>query len=929
MGFEVGDVDMTTNFRCNNCTFETSSEEIFEIHRNDFCLHRMKGSNSEEALQSTKMEVKDIDFALGANKNNETAKRSRGLKKMKEDGMAFKAKLLEQKNSKLHMKNLTLKKTIEDQKKLLFGLGGSDPQQSHSQKSQESEYQQSLDLKMTTPAIQISPEHMEAIAELSLSSLVLGDYLVIVKSDFDLVISEEPYLALMLLLNTRTGKYIARIWNQTVSTGILSSADQLRVACVKHFEHRPCMGCPLSDNEHEETGSDLLTSHTPIPSTFSKSCLRVLGKDVSKESLSCSECLRLNHSLNPAEFKIEDTGLETDFKEECREVEEENFSLKSFHSEETAGLILKDNIKTENADTVEESLKVMQSRRGFPKKCPFCEKIINSHTPYLRHMKYQHNWGSFTCSKCKFKAHFAKDLIEHMKHQNHIDEPVVICPCCKENVDMTEIVTHYIKCLVIMKKEQRKRWNEAENDRNKKARREWEEENLPVTSCQSDETTDLTQEDNIQMETVSTIKKSQNVPPSQKGFPKKCSFCEKVLQNYRAYLRHMRFEHNSGSFNCLKCSFRASFANNIVEHMKEQNHIDEPVVRCPCCKDKIDMSEIVTHYEKCLAILKKEQRRRGTKRIGENGEVGASKKKARIFPRKCSFCVKVLQNESTYRRHIRFIHQGGIFFCLKCKIKASFAKDLIRHMEEEKHTDEPFVICPQCSDKYHMNDIVDHYEFCIKKFYKKLQAAGTDKMCQTCGKTFARTGYNQHLKVHLRENVGQGEESPASMTRVLFYYCDKCGKRFNSREYLKKHIQVEHEKKEYECKTCKQTFKTYGLMGRHERKEHSTDEKYNCKYCGKRFGETAALKSHVTNNHEAPQFKCQYCGKMFKWKNILEAHERIHTGEKPFPCSMCASSFTREGGLAQHMRGVHKIAKRGGQVGWVKYGKAKQGESLE
>ena len=57
MGFEDGDVHMTTNLRCSNCTFVTSSEEIFEIHRNDFCLHGMKDSNSEEAMQSMKMEV--------------------------------------------------------------------------------------------------------------------------------------------------------------------------------------------------------------------------------------------------------------------------------------------------------------------------------------------------------------------------------------------------------------------------------------------------------------------------------------------------------------------------------------------------------------------------------------------------------------------------------------------------------------------------------------------------------------------------------------------------------------------------------------------------------------------------------------------------------------------------------------------------------
>ena len=578
---------------------------------------QIKCTNSEEALLDMNVEVKVTDFDLHAHsenreRNSEAVKRSRDPKKMKEEGMAFKAKLLEQENSKLRMKNFTLKKTIEDQKNLLFSLHGSDTKQSQqTQQSQESQ----LSLCLQT-------EYMDVISELTLSSLVLGDYLVIVKSDFDLVVSEEPYLALMLLLNTRTGKYIARIWNQTISTGILSSVEQLKVACIKHFEHRPCMGCPVPETEDEKTGDDFFIYPTPVPTKFSKSCLKVLSKDVCNEIVSCSECLRLNHSLNPAEFKIEATGLETDFKEECREVEEENFSVTSNQSDETTGLTQEDKIQTETASTVEESQRVLQSRQGFPKKCSLCKKVINSY---------------------------------------------------------------------------------------------W-----------------------------------------------------------------------------------------------------------------------------------------------------------------------------TYRKHIRCIHYGGSFTCLTCKIKASFAKDLIRHMEEEEHTDDPFVICPQCSDKYHMKDIVTHYEGCMKSFNTK-------------------------------------SWTTASTTIVLYHYCDKCGKRFTRGSSLNTHIQVEHEKKEYECKTCKQTFKTSNKRNSHQIIEHSTDEKYNCKYCGKRFGVISKLQRHVTNNHEAPQFKCQYCGKMFKRENILEAHERMHTGEKPFPCSICGSSFTSERGLTQHMKGVHKIAKRGGQVGWVTYGKAKQG----
>ena len=34
------------------------------------------------------------------------------------------------------------------------------------------------------------------------------------KSDFDVIVSEEPYHALALLLNMQSGRVIARIWNK-------------------------------------------------------------------------------------------------------------------------------------------------------------------------------------------------------------------------------------------------------------------------------------------------------------------------------------------------------------------------------------------------------------------------------------------------------------------------------------------------------------------------------------------------------------------------------------------------------------------------------------------------------------------------------------------------------------------------------------------
>ena len=167
-------------------------------------------------------------------------------------------------------------------------FGCNESQQSHSKSP-------SLNLETALKSTELSPEHLSVIREMSLSSFVLGDYLVIVKSDFDLVLSNEPYLALMLLLNRVTGKYIARIWNRTVFTGTISSVDQLRAVCMEHFEHMPCLGLPFAKSELEEADFDFMVSHAPVLCKVSKSCLKVMSKHARSQVRSCSECLKLKH----------------------------------------------------------------------------------------------------------------------------------------------------------------------------------------------------------------------------------------------------------------------------------------------------------------------------------------------------------------------------------------------------------------------------------------------------------------------------------------------------------------------------------------------------------------------------------------------------------------------------------------------------------
>ena len=132
----------------------------------------------------------------------------------------------------------------------------------------------------------------EILSDLSLTSVQFGDYLLVMNSDFDMIISEEPYHALTFLFDTSSWKYMARIWNSTVATGITTTPREFHDVCQDHFtERRLCLG--LLEEESASDRHSILISQTPVPRIVAKTCLGSLSIDDDNNVYSCSECVKL------------------------------------------------------------------------------------------------------------------------------------------------------------------------------------------------------------------------------------------------------------------------------------------------------------------------------------------------------------------------------------------------------------------------------------------------------------------------------------------------------------------------------------------------------------------------------------------------------------------------------------------------------------
>ena len=84
------------------------------------------------------------------------------------------------------------------------------------------------------------------LASLSLTSVTFGRFLLVMRSECDVIIAGEPYVALMLWLDVQTGKFITRVWNQSISTGDAATLDQFVEACQTHFGQGKFNGSPVS-----------------------------------------------------------------------------------------------------------------------------------------------------------------------------------------------------------------------------------------------------------------------------------------------------------------------------------------------------------------------------------------------------------------------------------------------------------------------------------------------------------------------------------------------------------------------------------------------------------------------------------------------------------------------------------------------------------
>lgn len=101
-------------------------------------------------------------------------------------------------------------------------------------------------------------------------------------------------------------------------------------------------------------------------------------------------------------------------------------------------------------------------------------------------------------------------------------------------------------------------------------------------------------------------------------------------------------------------------------------------------------------------------------------------------------------------------------------------------------------------------------------------------------------------QVHYRSNK--------KIIKLRSYFCEQCGRHFNDKANLNRHLQRHLGVKKFECQECGHKDYSQHLINLHTRIQHHGEKPYACKYCGNRFANSMARL-----RHQRSQMLKSYC----------------------------------------------------------------------
>ncbi|XP_056640202.1 zinc finger protein 23-like [Diorhabda sublineata] len=344
----------------------------------------------------------------------------------------------------------------------------------------------------------------------------------------------------------------------------------------------------------------------------------------------------------------------------------------------------------------------------------------------------------------------------------------------------------------------------------------------------------------------------------------------------------------------------------------------EYIATCNICKKELGFRSTTSNLKKHL-----DRKHPNVKMKNEDDEEKKNTPEVRV-----KTCLVCLQNDQTEPREFLQINNTN------SEEEKSYMTKIQEIMNQSVVIDESHVICLPCVDD--LEKVIQFKEKVSKafEFWSKLELEPEPETddndadnvnhsdysdleegetlakftCSKCNKVFHSPSVM--LKHNCSQQSKREKSSMKKETSQETFYCEFCGKAFNIRWKLNKHLKIcqSNSSKQFGCNLCNRIFKkAYHL--REHMASHTGERNYSCNLCGKTFQRSSSKHKHMRSHNAKPgekskktPFLCTICGKSFPYSNGASRHMRVHLGERRHQCHICMKKFSQTTHLKVHLR---------------------------
>ncbi|XP_065094179.1 zinc finger protein 436-like [Ochlerotatus camptorhynchus] len=368
-----------------------------------------------------------------------------------------------------------------------------------------------------------------------------------------------------------------------------------------------------------------------------------------------------------------------------------------------------------------------------------------------------------------------------------------------------------------------------------------------------------------------------------------CKYCDVAFAMSNACYVHETQDHDLlAPYACQFCEFKTTIRIILITHIRDVHGIDRPYICIQCNKGFHRRSDLKKHT------------------FVHSG----------VRPFACHECGKSFSRNTNLTKHLR-IHSGyKPHICNVCPRSFANKADLVRHQNIHLSLGKQFS-CSKCNNTYARKDkLLSHERICFAKHQQQQQQQQMELQRQmahiistapigTMGQAefdaenmvIALDPYQEIDQVPAEDDPGipnaapvsavstfsnitlplsqsHSSSSPALQTKL--FSCQKCPKKFLSKNTLHTHQLTHSDVRNYRCHTCDKKFIRKRELDRHLTAVHSNHKPFECKQCSKRFSRKDKLLRHERVHREDKFFSCIACDAKFLRREALTIHSKIH-----------------------------------------------------